>query len=165
MPKARRPGRFLESRQNFTNVPDSTPSTISQIIRFGVVGVIATLTHIAFFIAFIEMLGIGAFSANVFAYVVACIVGYSGHSAWTFRLHGNSSRRPTSATFSKFIVASLCGLAFNATIVFAVMQVLGRPYFHAIPFMATIVPLVVFMLNKRWVFAGVKPVSRNERGR
>jgi putative flippase GtrA len=146
-------------------VPDNAPSTISQFIRFGLVGVIATLTHIAFFVAFIEVLGIGAFGANVFAYVVACIVGYSGHSAWTFRLRDNVTRRPTSATFAKFIITSLFGLALNATIVFTVVQVLSSPYFHAIPLMATIVPLAIFMLNKWWVFAGVPPVSQNERDR
>jgi putative flippase GtrA len=162
MRKASRYIRFLEPSWNLTTVPHSTPSTICQFIRFGLVGVSATLTHILFFVAFIEVLGIGAFSANVIAYVIACFVGYSGHSTWTFRLRANSSRRTSSATFAKFIIASLCGLAFNALIVLAIVQVLSRPYFHAIPFMATVVPLAVFMMNKLWVFADVTSVSPNE---
>lgn len=121
-------------------------------------GFLATATHVALFVAFIEWLGIGTAGANVLAYLAASLVGFSGHSAWTFRVRAGIRSRPQPATLAKFVTASLCGLALNALVVHLIVDMLEMPYRYAIPFMATFVPATVFALNRFWVFSSSLPV-------
>lgn len=131
---------------------------VGQLIRFGLIGAVATATHVALFVILIEWLGIRSAGANVVAYLVASIVGYAGHSAWTFRLQRGNARRGAATTYVKFVLASLCGLGLNALVVYAIVELLEASYLYAIPFMATIVPLTVFLLNRLWVFSDARAI-------
>lgn len=145
-----------------TSACHAVSKQIGQFVRFGLVGIFATVTHVALFVTLIEWLGIGTAGANVLAYLAACLVGYSGHSAWTFRVRADIRFQLQPATLTRFLIASLCGLGLNALVVHIVVEVLKMPYLYAIPFMATIVPVTVFALNRYWVFSG--PLAVKPRG-
>jgi hypothetical protein len=51
----------------------------------------------------------------------------------------------------------LTGLALNSLAVYLVVHLLGLPYQYAIVLMISVVPLLVFVLLKFWVFHSWKP--------
>jgi putative flippase GtrA len=127
-----------------------------QYARFGTVGLAAAAIHVSMFTAFIELAGFVPIAANFVAFGIAVLVSFFGHFLWTFRSQtasGGWKRQRTA--FSKFIIVALTGLALNSLAVYVVVNHLAWPYQYAIVLMLSVVPLVVFALNKFWAFAGV----------
>lgn len=126
---------------------------ISEGIRFGIVGIIATGVHIGLFVFFIEILVITPVWANIFAYTFAFIVGFIGHFLWTFKLHTRKQYRAWKPALLKFMVVSLFGLLLNTASVFIVVNILNLHYLYAVLVMVTAIPAIVFLLSKLWVYA------------
>lgn len=127
--------------------PERLIDLVLQYLKFGVVGLAATATHVLVFVALIEEVQATPLVANVLAFCVAVFVSYFGNFRWTFR-----HEAPTTATFVRFACVSLVGLGLNSAVVYAVMDVAGRSYVVAVVVMVTLVPLVVFALNRLWSF-------------
>ena len=97
-----------------------------------------------------------AWQANVLAFSLAVVLSYFGHSRFTFRPAAGvetaggpiGDRR----AFARFTVAAGTGLALNSAAAFLIVDYLGYPYVWAIAAMLLVVPLVVFLIAKLWVF-------------
>lgn len=122
-----------------THVP---MKAIRQIGSFGLVGVAATLIHAAVFSGSTTFLNIEPQLANVSAFLCALPVSYAFNMRLTF------GRRPR---LGRFFVAALAGYGLNAANVLAV-QTLTLPPIWAVPGMILVVPALLFLLSKFWVY-------------
>lgn len=124
---------------------------LRQFLRFGLVGVAASLTHIGVALTLIEQAGIDVMAANALAFCVAVLVSYAGNHAWTFRADGRHGRH-----LPRFLATSLAGLALNQAIVFVATRHFGLGYLAAILIVVALVPLLTFAASKLWAFAGAR---------
>lgn len=130
-----------------------------QFIRFALVGVAATLTHALALTVLVETLLVDATLANGLAFVVAVQVTYWGQRLWVFR------RAPTDASgLVRFAVTAAIGLGLNVAIM--ALAVDGLQLDYRIGFAAALVavPLVSFILSRKWVFADPQPPAQNRTG-
>lgn len=124
-----------------------------QGLKFGVVGIAATITHVVAFIVWIELYGMAPLWANAAAFCVAVTVGFIGHFFWTFREHYVDESGGWRAALLKFIVVSLVGLGLNSLAVYLVVNILFMSYWYAIILIVTAVPAGVFLMSKFWAFS------------
>lgn len=121
--------------------------------KFGVVGLLATATHVGMMIVLVEWFDWRPMTANFGAFSVAFVVSFFGHYRWTFAnqtaVETGSWHRP----FARFIVTSLIGLALNSVAVFIVVDVAGLSYVYALAIMVSLVPGILFLIGKFWAFA------------
>lgn len=126
-----------------------------QYLKFGTVGGAATGTHVLVYVGMIEGAALRPLVANVVAFCAATGVSFLGHFYWTFRDETSAripSGSPRHAVCAKFVLSALIGFALNALGVYVVVDVLALPYLYAPLLMVSVVPLLVFVLNKWWVF-------------
>ena len=128
----------------------TVPHVIHQAYRFGIVGGVATATHVAVFVTLIQTLQAQPILANFLAWVTAFSVSFVGHYYWTFRA---TKRRSANSTLPRFVLVSLFGLALNTFVVMVVVDLAHEPYGWAAVLMATVVPTAVFVVSKYWAFA------------
>jgi putative flippase GtrA len=119
----------------------------TQVVRFGVVGVTATATHVGIVLALVETGLLTPFWANVVAFSAALFVSYLGNHKWTFELQGGHRRH-----FPRFITVAILGLAVNQGIFHVVVGVLQGDYRIALAIVVTVVPAITFVLNRFWAF-------------
>jgi len=124
-----------------------------QLLRFGVVGAIASITHVGVFVVLIEAFEMPPLSSNFFAFCVAFTCSYLGHFHWTFRKTGRQQAPGWNTPLPKFLVVALTGLLLNTLAVWTVVDALGQPYGYAVVLMLTVVPASLFLLSKLWAFA------------
>ena len=137
-------GRTSQTAPYMTN---ALKSLSSQLVRFGIVGVAATLTHAAIFVGAIEYLGILAVPAVMLAFSVALIVSHLGHHQWTFR--STTSHRES---FPRFALVAIFGLGMNTLITWIVVDVLGMWYGIALILGILSVPPLTFLLSRKLVY-------------
>ena len=99
---------------------------IYQIGRFGLVGLLATATHVIFAAVAHYGLGLSALWANGVGYLGAWVVGYVGHYFWTF--HATTGHLIGG---SRFAVMSVTGFLVNQLIVWLVAVQLGQSFLFA----------------------------------
>ena len=128
-------------------------SIIRQGFRFGIVGIIATLTHVAIYIALVETTGMHPSFSNMLAFVVAFAVSFMGHFHWTFAAQNSLTRRLWGRPLLKFVLVALFGFVLNAIAVYVVTDVAHVSYLYATIFMVTVTPVSVFLLSKLWAFS------------
>ena len=126
---------------------------MAQGFRFGLVGGIATGTHVAVFIALIEGLQVRPLMANFVAWIVAFSASFLGHYYWTFRDAHSGHGRSARGTVPRFFLVSLLGLGLNTVIVIVIVDMAHLPYGAAAVLMATLVPGMLFIVSKIWAFA------------
>ena len=124
-----------------------------QYLRFGSVGLVATVVHVLAFVTLIELAATSPLLANLLAFALAVLVSFGGHRRWTFRPEAAGPRHPKAALL-KFILVALLGLTLNSLAVYLITELLDLSYRYALLVMIGIVPLIVFLLSKHWVFAG-----------
>ena len=125
---------------------------LAQLMRFGVVGLFATGVHVLVFIGCIEILKIEPLWANFPAFLCAVVTGFVGHFTWTFRMHHRAQPSHWRGPLFKFTLVSVTGLGLNTLAVYLVVNLLGQPYPYAVLLMVTVVPVVVFLMQKFWTF-------------
>ncbi|MCJ9751012.1 GtrA family protein [Neorhizobium sp. BETTINA12A] len=147
-----------------------TAALIGQIWRFATVGVLATAAHLTIYSVLSELFVVEPLAANAIAFVLAFGISFTGQAGWTFR-DDAGGRWLTSARLTRFLAASVAGFAFNTSIVFVIVTWLDYPGIYALPFMATLVPAALFLLNKYWVFGNASgagemvPTGQPETGK
>lgn len=118
-----------------------------QVPLFAVVGVAATLTHVATALAARELAGFTPLEANLAGYLLAVGVSYLGNARLTFRrraLHG--------AQFARFMAVSLAGLALTQGLTWLLVERLGWPFWAGLCAVALAVPALSFVLARAWAF-------------
>ncbi len=124
---------------------------LAQFIRYGAVGVVVTLIAVAAYWLMAAQTGIAPLAANFLAYLLAVALGYLLHSRFSFRGHG--ARDNLARTGGRFVVVSLVSLGLNSLWVWIATGLLAGPVWWPIPAMVVVTPVVVFILNRKWVFA------------
>lgn len=123
----------------------------TQLIRFGLTGVLLTILVGAGYWVLATPIGIEPMLSMTISYLVVTGLGYLLHSRWSFRGHG--SRDNAAARTIRFFTVNTMGFLLNQFFVWLLVRHLGGPtWWPLIPVMI-VTPLMTFTLNRRWVFA------------
>lgn len=125
-------------------------TVISQFLRYGLVGVGVTVLGVLAYWIIATPLGVQPLLANLFAYLIAVVVGYFLHSHYSFQGHG--TRDNPGRTVGRFLIVSFVSLALNSFWIWIATGLLGGPTWWPVPAMVFVTPVVVFTLNRQWVF-------------
>lgn len=125
----------------------SKRSLFSQLSRFSVVGVLATLTYLVvanllFFISDMDLAW-----ASVLAYLAGMVVSFTGQSRFTFGVTRNRLDQVV-----KFALLSAVGIGVSFGLVRAAEILQIAPVFATIS-AAVIIPVFTFVIMRIWVFA------------
>ncbi len=118
-----------------------------EVLRFGAVGVTATLVHFLVLNACVQGAGMPPVPATGIAFCAAVCVTYLGQSLWVFRQPLYAPGR-----LQKFAVSALGGLLANMALMALLSDMLGMNYNIAFALCLAIVPGAQFLVNKLWVF-------------
>ncbi len=123
-----------------------SPNLILEVARFGVIGVMATLCH--FIVLNLLAAPLGSVAANCVAFLCAVNVTYFGQSIWVFK-----RRSIQGAQMRRFAVSAISGLILNAVLMAAFTGLFAWHYNQAFILIVFLVPAILFLINKFWVFA------------
>ena len=121
-----------------------------QLVRYGLTGGLASIVNIGVY----WVLAAGGMDPNLawtVGVLAAVLVGYVVHSRWSFRGHGR--RDNLARTGGRFFAVSLVSLALNELWVWLLVTHFGLPLWSPYPLVLGVTPLIIFSLNRRWVFA------------
>lgn len=118
-----------------------------QLLKFGIVGGTSTLMNSAVFLVLVDAIKVSPLLGNFIAFLCAFSISYLGHARWTF-----DHKTHNHARLIKFMVVSLIGLGINSGFVWLLTYILHEPPRMAIIPMVCITPIVIFFINKWWVF-------------
>jgi len=89
--------------------------------------------------------------SNFFAFCLAFLVSLFGQFFWTFSEERRRLDRIGTALL-RFLLVSLLGLVINSFLAFAVVDYMLLPHLYYIALMIFFTPIVLFTVNKLWVF-------------
>ena len=121
-----------------------------QLVRYGLTGGLASLVNIGVY----WVLAANRMDPNLawtIGFLAAVLVGYVVHSRWSFRGHGR--RDNLARTGGRFFAVSLVSFALNQLWVWLLVRHLALPLWAPYPLVLVVTPLIIFSLNRRWVFA------------
>ena len=121
-----------------------------QLVRYAITGGLASFVNIAIYWITATPLHWDPNLAMFLGYLGAVSVGYIVHSRWSFRGHGR--RDNLARTGGRFLLVSLVSFALNSFWVWLLVRHFGGPTWWPIPPVLFVTPLLVFWLNRRWVF-------------
>ena len=119
-----------------------------EVIVFGIVGCLATVSHVGLAVAAESLTNIGPYFSNIVGYIAGLTVSYTGHSFYTFR-----AKSLTFTRAMKFLVVSISGLLLGSLIIriFTASDLL--PYSATMLIVAFCVAIWTFFMSKFWTFA------------
>jgi putative flippase GtrA len=120
---------------------------LTQIIRFGMVGVTAAGIHFTTVVLLVHYFFLEPLVANVFGFAIAFQMSYWGNRLWTF--HDTAALHHVA--FSKLLIVQLVNFTANESL-FYIFLSLHLPYPIALLIVLTILPVFTFMSSKFWVF-------------
>ena len=119
---------------------------ISQLARFGVVGVGAMIVHWLVAVAIVP-LGIPELIANVIGFGVAFNISYFGHHYWTF-----ASTAETLTTFKRFLTVAITSFIVNECLYSLLLNFTTLDYKTALAIVLIAVAALTFVLSRLWAF-------------
>ena len=128
-------------------VMNNCAASILQLIRFGLVGLAATLTHAGILWALVEGYRMPATVATLLGFLVAFAVSYLGHFYITFR-----SERSHKRTLPRYALVALIGASFHGLIFFVATDLIGWYYWIAFAITIIVWPMIIFVMSKRLIF-------------
>lgn len=131
-----------------SRLTDGQRQLLGEWMRFGLVGVAATLTYVA---ASLIASGAGAdiYWANLIGYLASVAISYFGHALVTFR--SSQSHR---VQVPKFLTISILTYGLTNLIVYLVAGRIGYSFLHASLAVACSIPPFTWLLGRFWVFRG-----------
>ena len=142
---------------------NSLPDLLRQIARFGLVGGLATLVHVGVFLSLADKIGFHPQMANLLAWLTAFVVSFLGHFLWTFQENPDGTQRRAADALVRFLGVSLLGLGLNSGIVMVMVGIIGASNAMAAVLMATLVPALLFAINRYWAFSVRPPKASGPR--
>ena len=125
-----------------------------QILKFGVVGILATIIDFGVLYVLSQPLGMDPVLSAGISFCVSLVFNYVASMRYVFRHREDMSR---SREFVIFLVLSLIGLALNEAIMAAGVSVLGNSALSVMgtKVLATAIVMVWnFVSRKKWLDAG-----------
>lgn len=128
--------------------------SITQIIKFIIVGSLAALVHGVVLYLTVTKLFIDPVWANVIAFAVAFVVSFSGHSWVTFRNNIELSNKLNNIKrLGRWLSTSLMSFVMNQGLFMLGLSWLGETYYLYIWLVVTVLVTVLsFSIGKLWAF-------------
>lgn len=123
---------------------------LGQLVRYALTGGLASIVNIAVYWIGRDREGWDANLAWALGFAAAVLVGYVVHSRWSFRGHGR--RDNLARTGGRFVAVALVSFGMNSLWVWLLVQHWQLPTWAPIPLVLGVTPLLVFWLNRVWVF-------------
>ena len=117
------------------------------MVRFGIVGVVATFIHMSAASGLVHFEIAGVFPANLIAYLIAFCVAFSGHFLWSFRAEGQF----TQALWRYFII-SASSFAVNNVVLLGLVSSGVLSKVMSVLIAAAIVPGISYVASRFWGF-------------
>lgn len=131
-------------------VTEERRALIGQLVRYALTGGLASIVNIGVYQILAARFAIDPNLAWAIGFIAAVLVGYITHSRWSFRGHG--VRDNLARTGGRFVVVSLISFGLNSFWVWLLVQMFALPLWSPYPLVLGITPLIVFTLNRKWVF-------------
>lgn len=128
-------------------VPERYRTSAGQLFRFGIVGVLATVTHVTIVTILVEVFAVPVLTSNFFAFCTAVFVSYFGNLKWVFGKEADHR-----SFFPRFVFAAVTGLGLNQGIMYLLVERLGWDYRLGLAVVIFVVPFLTFLMNRFWVF-------------
>lgn len=130
---------------------DAQQRLLGQLIRYALTGGLASIVNIGVYQICASRMALHPNLAWMIGFVAAVLVGYVTHSRWSFRGHGR--RDNLARTGGRFVIVSLISFGLNSLWVWLLVEHLGLPLWAPYPLVLGLTPLIVFTLNRKWVFS------------
>jgi putative flippase GtrA len=124
-------------------------TVLSQLFRYAVSGALASVINIGVY----HLLASNGMDENLawtIGFIGSMAFGFIIHSQWSFRGHGLRDKPVAQGT--KFVIVSLFSFACNSFWVWLTVKYFGLPLWAPYPLALGVTPLLIFILNRRWVF-------------
>ena len=123
---------------------------LGQLVRYGITGLVASLVNIGIYHGCVTLGGLDPNLAWTIGFFGAAGAGYVMHGAFSFRGHGGRDRQHV--RIGRFIIVSLISFALNSLWVWLLVVYMDLPLWAPYPLVLCVTPLLVFWLNRQWVF-------------
>ena len=117
---------------------------IIQLIKFGIVGMIATLIDLAVQMVLKEFMKVDVLAASAVAFSVSVIANYILSMLFVFKSRGNSKVKE----FLVFVILSIGGLLLNQFIMWIGTEIMTAYYLWVKAFALVFVPIYNFITRK-----------------
>jgi putative flippase GtrA len=117
-----------------------------RMFRFGIVGVLATLTHACFSVGALKLLDVPPVVANGIGFLVAFCVSMAGHALFTFRTHMSVHRA------LKFTLVALSAVIISSSIVLLADAYTTLAHARILVIAAVSTPAFSFVCHSLWTF-------------
>ncbi|KUM25087.1 polysaccharide synthesis protein GtrA [Mesorhizobium loti] len=119
------------------------------LVRFGSVGIVATILYaaLAAFFARSEWIGLAPVEASFAAYAAAALFSYLAHKSFTFMSAG-----PHRSEAPRFLLLTLTGLAVAYAAPSLLTVNLGLPFVVPVLVTCVVIPALNLLVLDRWVF-------------
>lgn len=116
--------------------------------RFGVIGVLAAITHYSIVMLLSEQEHVALAYANLIAFGLAFWVSYFGHRHFTFQVQSLSHRQ----TLPKFFIVAIFGFIFNESVLLISHQLLSLSLAVLVMMAIFLTAIFTFLLNRFFAF-------------
>ena len=120
---------------------------INQILKFGIVGVIAFLIDYALYTILTSLFGVNYLISNIIAFSVSVIANYILSIIWVFEVN----HKQTKKDFIIFVVLSTIGLGINELIMYLMVDKLHIHYMITKIFATGVVMVYNFITRKIFI--------------
>ncbi|MBO6609667.1 GtrA family protein [Altererythrobacter sp.] len=119
-------------------------------IRFGIVGVTATISYTVVSLSVFEI-WMSALIANLIGYLASVGISYFGHARFSFR-----SRQRHAVQGPRFIALSGFTYLLTNAILYAGLEVLKLGFLISTIVVACSIPVITWAIARRWVFGSTR---------
>nr|WP_321445495.1 glycosyltransferase family 39 protein [uncultured Cohaesibacter sp.] len=117
------------------------------LMRFGIVGVGATLVHMSVAAGLVHFALANVFIANLAAYMTAFLVAFTGHFLWTFQ-----KGAPLKQAIWRYFVISLSAFGANNLVLLGLVESGLVSKVTSVIIAAAIVPAISYVASRLWGF-------------
>ncbi|CAM3091422.1 GtrA family protein [Sphingomonas antarctica] len=132
-------------------IPPAHRPLVEQIVRYALVGGFVTAIGTGAYWVWAKYLAYPPLIAGIVAYIVSMALGYILHSRVSFAGHGEGGNDGVRS--ARFFAVSAVSLGLNELWIWILTGLLHGETWWPIPAMIFVTPAIVFVLNRKWVFA------------
>jgi putative flippase GtrA len=119
-----------------------------QLVRFGIIGLIALGVHLSSVMILVNLLGIVPLIANIIGFLIAFQISYWGHYKWTFEANHVSHK----TAFVRLFTMASCNFILNESLYAGLLYKTKLPYDLALFIVLVFISALTFIISKFWVF-------------
>jgi len=117
----------------------------SSLLRYYLIGILATLMHVVIVAILIEKFASSAGLANGIAFILATIFSYIMNTYWSFQA------KMSFTVLCRFWSVAALGCAL-AVVISSVAEHLGFHYLIGIAMVMSVVPVISYLLHRNWTY-------------